>query len=153
MQEVQRATAIPRADEASRSGNKGTHTIETRQQSGDAAEAHRTSLPPSIPYLSALPAEIFRARLDFHATPDLLPPAIGSVIWRWPCASAISPSMTCSANSLPPATPSASIPITVLLREEGFSRLPRRADDERPVTVKPEVADVADVRRLDLSPC
>src|SRR6266571_3961473 len=27
--------------------------------------------------------------------------------------------------------------LTVLLREEGFSRLPRRADDERPVTVKP----------------
>ncbi len=43
--------------------------------------------------------------------------------------------------------------LTVLLREEGFSRLPRRADDERPITVKPEVADVADVRRLDLSPC
>ena len=42
--------------------------------------------------------------------------------------------------------------LTVLLREEGFSRLPRRADDERPTTVKPEVADVADVRRLDLSP-
>jgi hypothetical protein len=43
--------------------------------------------------------------------------------------------------------------LTVLLREEGFSRLPRRADDERPVTVKPEVAHVADVRHLDLSPC
>jgi hypothetical protein len=42
--------------------------------------------------------------------------------------------------------------LTVLLREEGFSRLPRRADDERPVTVKPEIAEVADVRRLDLSP-
>jgi len=42
--------------------------------------------------------------------------------------------------------------LTVLLREEGFSRLPRRADDERPTTVKPEVADVADVRHLDLSP-
>ena len=42
--------------------------------------------------------------------------------------------------------------LTVLLREEGFARLPRRADDERPVTVKPDVADVADVRRLDLSP-
>jgi len=42
--------------------------------------------------------------------------------------------------------------LTVLLREEGFSRLPRRADDERPLTVKPEIADVADVRRLDLSP-
>ena len=42
--------------------------------------------------------------------------------------------------------------LTVLLREEGFYRLPRRADDERPATVKPEIADVADVRRLDLSP-
>lgn len=42
--------------------------------------------------------------------------------------------------------------LTVLLREEGFARLPRRADDERPATVKPEIAAVADVRRLDLSP-
>jgi hypothetical protein len=37
-------------------------------------------------------------------------------------------------------------------REEGFSRLPRRADDERPPSVKPDIAEVADVRRLDLSP-
>jgi len=35
--------------------------------------------------------------------------------------------------------------LTVLLREEGFFRLPRRTDDERPATVKPEVAGVADV--------
>src|SRR5881296_959574 len=42
--------------------------------------------------------------------------------------------------------------LTVLLREEGFARLPRRADDERPPTVKPEMGAVADVRRLDLSP-
>jgi hypothetical protein len=42
--------------------------------------------------------------------------------------------------------------LTVLLREEGFARLPRRADDERPAAVKPEVAAVADIRRLDLSP-
>jgi hypothetical protein len=42
--------------------------------------------------------------------------------------------------------------LTVLLREEGFSRLPRRADDERPPTVKPDIAQVADVRHLDLSP-
>jgi len=42
--------------------------------------------------------------------------------------------------------------LTILLREEGFSRLPRRADDERPPSVKPEIAEVADVRRLDLSP-
>ena len=41
--------------------------------------------------------------------------------------------------------------LTVLLREEGFSRLPRRRDEERPATLKPEMAEVADVRRLDLS--
>lgn len=42
--------------------------------------------------------------------------------------------------------------LTVLLREEGFSRLPRRADVERPPTVKPDIAEVADIRQLDLSP-
>src|SRR5919106_4151469 len=42
--------------------------------------------------------------------------------------------------------------LIILLREEGFSRLLRRGDDERPHTVKPEIAEVADVRRLDLSP-
>jgi hypothetical protein len=42
--------------------------------------------------------------------------------------------------------------LTVLLREEGFVRLPRRRDEERPATVKPETAEVADIRRLDLSP-
>ena len=42
--------------------------------------------------------------------------------------------------------------LSVLMREEGFARLPRRRDDERPVTVKPEAAAVADVRAIDLSP-
>jgi hypothetical protein len=42
--------------------------------------------------------------------------------------------------------------LTVLLREEGFARLPRRRDDERPDVVRPEPAAVADVRQLDLSP-
>ncbi len=42
--------------------------------------------------------------------------------------------------------------LTVLLREEGFARLPRRRDEERPTVVKAEAAEVADVRRLDLSP-
>jgi hypothetical protein len=41
--------------------------------------------------------------------------------------------------------------ISKILREEGFARLPRRADDERPASTRPEVADVADVRALDLS--
>jgi hypothetical protein len=42
--------------------------------------------------------------------------------------------------------------LTVLLREEGFARLPRRRDDERPDVARPEPAPVADVRQLDLSP-
>jgi hypothetical protein len=42
--------------------------------------------------------------------------------------------------------------LTVLLREEGFVRLPRRRDEDRPATLKPEIAEVADIRCLDLSP-
>ena len=42
--------------------------------------------------------------------------------------------------------------LAVLMREEGFARLPRRRDEERPPTLKPEAAAVADVRELDLSP-
>ena len=42
--------------------------------------------------------------------------------------------------------------LTVLLREEGFARLPRRRDDERPGRVKPDAAAVADVRAVSLAP-
>lgn len=42
--------------------------------------------------------------------------------------------------------------LSTLMRKEGFARLPRRRDDERPPTIKPETAAVADVRMLDLSP-
>jgi len=42
--------------------------------------------------------------------------------------------------------------LAVVLREEGFARLPRRRDEERPPTLKPDVAHVADVRRRDLTP-
>jgi hypothetical protein len=42
--------------------------------------------------------------------------------------------------------------LSVLLREEGFERLPRRRDDERPATVKAEAARVANINELDLSP-
>ena len=42
--------------------------------------------------------------------------------------------------------------LTVLLREEGFARLPRRGDEERPYTLKAEPAAVADVRQLSVSP-
>jgi hypothetical protein len=42
--------------------------------------------------------------------------------------------------------------LSVLMREEGFEKLPRRRDDERPATVKAEAAAVADVRAIDLFP-
>ncbi len=44
-------------------------------------------------------------------------------------------------------------PVTIagLLKQEGFARLPRRRDEERPAVIRPTAADVADVRRLDLS--
>ena len=42
--------------------------------------------------------------------------------------------------------------LSVLMRQEGFARLPRRRDQERPSTVKAQAAAVADVRCLDLSP-
>ncbi|GAC1665851.1 MAG: hypothetical protein PVS2B1_24660 [Candidatus Dormibacteraceae bacterium] len=41
--------------------------------------------------------------------------------------------------------------LSLLLREEGFARLPRRRDDERPPTVQPEAAAVADVRAVNLN--
>jgi transposase len=42
--------------------------------------------------------------------------------------------------------------LSVLLKEEGFARLPRRRDEERRAGVRPDTAPVADVRALDLSP-
>ena len=42
--------------------------------------------------------------------------------------------------------------ISLILKEEGFARLPRRKDEERVEHVRPTKADVADVRQLDLGP-
>jgi len=42
--------------------------------------------------------------------------------------------------------------IATLLNEEGFARLPRRRDEERPAFAKPEKAAVADVRELNPNP-
>jgi hypothetical protein len=41
--------------------------------------------------------------------------------------------------------------LTLVLRAEGFSRLPRRRNDERPQTLRPEPAAAADVRTLSLA--
>jgi hypothetical protein len=42
--------------------------------------------------------------------------------------------------------------VSQILKEEGFARLPRRPDEERPEATRPTVADVADVRQLDWQP-
>ncbi len=44
------------------------------------------------------------------------------------------------------------VTVGAMLKEEGFARLSRRRDDERPPTARPTVADKADARELDLSP-
>jgi hypothetical protein len=49
----------------------------------------------------------------------------------------------------PPLSP---VSVSLILKAEGFARLPRRSDDERPPGSRPTTADVADVRQLDLGP-
>jgi hypothetical protein len=44
------------------------------------------------------------------------------------------------------------VAVAAILRQEGFVKLPRRADDERPAGTKPTAADRADVRALSLEP-
>ena len=44
------------------------------------------------------------------------------------------------------------VAISLILKEEGFARLPMRAEKDRPPGDRPTMADVADVRQLDLSP-
>jgi hypothetical protein len=42
--------------------------------------------------------------------------------------------------------------VAAILKEEGFAKLPRRRDEERPDGPRPVTADVAEVRQLDLAP-
>jgi hypothetical protein len=42
--------------------------------------------------------------------------------------------------------------VAAILKEEGFAKLPRRRDEERPDRPGPVTADVADIRQLDLAP-
>src|SRR6266849_3514243 len=49
-------------------------------------------------------------------------------------------------------TPRSPAAVSLILNEEGFAKLPRRPDDERPAGPRTTVAAVADVRALDLSP-
>jgi hypothetical protein len=58
----------------------------------------------------------------------------------------ISRALARDGESLSPAA------VAAILEQEGFAKLPRRADDERPVQPRPVVAEAADVRQLDLTP-
>jgi hypothetical protein len=42
--------------------------------------------------------------------------------------------------------------LSTLMHEEGFERLPRRRDEERPAAIRPEAAAIANIKALDLSP-
>jgi len=44
------------------------------------------------------------------------------------------------------------VSISLILKGQGFARLPRRRDEQRPPGPHPTVADVADLRNLDLTP-
>jgi transposase len=48
-----------------------------------------------------------------------------------------------------PLSPAA---VAAILKEEGFAKLPRRGDEERPDGPRPVTAEVADVRQLELAP-
>jgi hypothetical protein len=58
----------------------------------------------------------------------------------------ITRSLARDGESLSPAA------VAAILKEEGFAKLPRRRDEERPDQPGPVTADVADVRQLDLAP-
>ena len=58
----------------------------------------------------------------------------------------ISRALAREGESLSPAA------VAAVLKEEGFAKLPRRRDEERPDQPRPVTADVADVRQLDLAP-
>jgi len=48
-----------------------------------------------------------------------------------------------------PISPAA---VALIISEEGFAKLPRRGDEERPVGLRPAAASVADARKLSLEP-
>lgn len=58
----------------------------------------------------------------------------------------ISRALATQGHTMSPVT------ISLILKEEGFARLPRRPDDKRPAGPRPTVAPVADLRQLELRP-
>src|SRR3954471_23509161 len=57
-----------------------------------------------------------------------------------------------SRNLAHQGDPLSPVAVGRILKEEGFARLPRRADEERPPGPGPITAEVADVRQLDPRP-
>ena len=53
------------------------------------------------------------------------------------------------AREAKPLSPAA---VAVILKQDGFAKLPRRLDEERPDQPRPIAAEIADVRQLDLKP-
>jgi hypothetical protein len=49
-------------------------------------------------------------------------------------------------------TPRSAVAVGEVLKREGFAKLPRRRDEERPAGTRPTAADRADVRELSLKP-
>jgi transposase len=49
-------------------------------------------------------------------------------------------------------TPRSAVAVGEVLKKEGFAKLPRRRDEERPAGTRPTAADRADVRELSLEP-
>jgi hypothetical protein len=58
----------------------------------------------------------------------------------------ISRALAKEGESLSPAA------VATIVKQEGFAKLPRRLDEERPQRPRPTVAEVADARQLDLTP-
>ena len=50
------------------------------------------------------------------------------------------------------AEPLSPVAVSLILQQEGFARLPRRQDEERPPATRPTAAAVANVAALNLSP-
>jgi hypothetical protein len=44
------------------------------------------------------------------------------------------------------------VSVSIILKQEGFARLPRRRDEERPLATRPTPGAVADAKKLDLAP-
>ena len=58
----------------------------------------------------------------------------------------ISRALTDSGHPISPAA------VDIILKQEGFAKLPRRGDAERPTSTRPESADKADANALDFEP-